>query len=658
MRGSQRGCRTFGRATAPPVQAEEAEIPYSEQRLATEWSKACPEPKAGEETCELLRPPLEGDESEGPGSGPNGGLTPAELRSRYGLTNPAAGAGEEVAVINSGGYPHANQDLKLYREHYELSTCDEEDSCFRTVNGRGEEGKYPTTELRATEEDGLDLDMVSAACPACRILLVEAEPNKSPEAVEEAVRLGANVVTNSWTFGPEGGKGVTAEKEEEDEHYFEHPGVPIVFAAGDGKYGVRWPPASPHVISVGGTELRGGEEQVWNGKGGTGSGCSAYAPKPEFQRSKFFAKCSHRLDNDVSGPGQFVSTYDSENHENHEPKHWESASGTSAAAPFFAGTEALDSSFVRSLGAEFFYNDPGALRDVTKGDNGECSKESEELFWCNAEVGYDGPTGWGTPNGEITATSLEPAPITETATSGSGATETLTGSINPDNLETEYYFEYGRSGYESSTTHKTLPSGFHREAVSVTLTLESGEYQYRLVAKNSDNEVGRPTYGERETFTANTRMETLEPYSNGYDSEWKVSGTSYAWQAVKHKEKTESYISATGKGKTQSIRLGKENTEWKYKSGWKLKHISFKYISDAPAGAAEADIGAVGTLEDKDLPTTLTTEAFSPVGDLETAQKDWEAGGSYPFEVYFEQLKTESTASKVYAVWAEVEVEV
>ncbi len=193
-------------ATAPPVQAEEAEIPYSEQRLATEWSKACPEPKAGEETCELLRPPLEGDESEGPGSGPNGGLTPAELRSRYGLTNPAAGAGEEVAVINSGGYPHANQDRKLYREHYELSTCDEEDSCFRTVNGRGEEGKYPTTELRATEEDGLDLDMVSAACPACRILLVEAEPNKSPEAVEEAVRLGANVVTNSWTFGPEWGK--------------------------------------------------------------------------------------------------------------------------------------------------------------------------------------------------------------------------------------------------------------------------------------------------------------------------------------------------------------------------------------------------------------------------------------------------------------------
>ena len=33
--------------------------------------------------------------------------------------------------------------------------------------------------------------------------------------------------------------------------------------------------------------------------------------------------------------------------------------------------------------------------DVTTGSNGSCKK----TVWCNAGTGYDGPTGWGTPNG-------------------------------------------------------------------------------------------------------------------------------------------------------------------------------------------------------------------------------------------------------------------
>ena len=41
-----------------------------------------------------------------------------------------------------------------------------------------------------------------------------------------------------------------------------------------------------------------------------------------------------------------------------------------------------------------------ALNDVTSGSNGNCP--SQYKYICNAGVGYDGPTGWGTPN-EVSA---------------------------------------------------------------------------------------------------------------------------------------------------------------------------------------------------------------------------------------------------------------
>lgn len=155
------------------------------------------------------------------------------------------------------------------------------------------------------------------------------------------------------------------------------------------------------------------------------------------------------------------------------------------------------------------------------------------------------------------------------------------------------------------------------------------------------------------------RTEILEPYANGYGNEWTVTGAGSAWEAVKHRTKTSSSVSAKAKGKLQSVTLGKEGAEWRYKSGWKLKRIVYKYISATPKSGA-ADMGSVGTLETENLPTSEATESFSPSASyLKYQQADWERGGPgwYPFEVYFEQLKKETTASDVYAVWAEVEVE-
>ena len=48
-----------------------------------------------------------------------------------------------------------------------------------------------------------------------------------------------------------------------------------------------------------------------------------------------------------------------------------------------------------TLPVKFPYKHTTSLFDVTSGNNGSCSP----AYLCTGEVGYDGPTGWGTPNG-------------------------------------------------------------------------------------------------------------------------------------------------------------------------------------------------------------------------------------------------------------------
>lgn len=155
------------------------------------------------------------------------------------------------------------------------------------------------------------------------------------------------------------------------------------------------------------------------------------------------------------------------------------------------------------------------------------------------------------------------------------------------------------------------------------------------------------------------RHEVLEPYENGYLSEWVVSGAPSAWEAVKHTAQGSSYIDTSTKGKVQVIRLGKEGTEWAYKPGWTIKKVTVKFISitaktDGAEATAFTDIGGKEYLPDSASPETRSLQSATGWGHQE--QVDWEEGKTaYPFQVSFTQLKTGST--KVYAVWAEVEVE-
>ena len=73
---------------------------------------------------------------------------------------------------------------------------------------------------------------------------------------------------------------------------------------------------------------------------------------------------------------------------------WMIFGGTSASAPFVGALFALRNGNIN--GASSIYANKSALHDVTSGNNGTNCPVS---YYCDAGVGYDGPTGLGTPNG-------------------------------------------------------------------------------------------------------------------------------------------------------------------------------------------------------------------------------------------------------------------
>ncbi|MGW3174561.1 hypothetical protein [Streptomyces sp. NPDC001153] len=323
------------------------------------------------------------------------GYGPSDLQSAYNLPSSTAGSGRTVAIVDAMDDPNAESDLAAYRSQYGLPACTTANGCFKKVNQTGGT-TYPSADSGWAGEISLDLDMVSAACPQCHILLVEASSTGMADigtAENEAVALGAKYVSNSFG-GPEDPTETTA-----DVQYFNHPGVAITVSAGDSGYGVQYPASSPYVTAVGGTSLsragntRGWSESVWSNDStdGTGAGCSADEAKPTWQSD---TGCSKRTVADVSAvadPATGVAVYDT-----YGASGWDVYGGTSASSPLIAATYALAGTpTANSYPSSYPYGHTSALNDVTSGSDGTCSTS----YLCTAGTGYDGPTGLGTPNG-------------------------------------------------------------------------------------------------------------------------------------------------------------------------------------------------------------------------------------------------------------------
>jgi len=341
-----------------------------------------------------------------------GGYSPRDLRAAYRLTTASRrrGRGVTVAIVDAYNDPRAGSDLAVYRQRYGLPKCTKKNGCLKIVNQNGSTRHLPGNNGHWAGEESLDLDTVSAICPLCKIVLVEAKntfTNSLGPAENTAARM-ARFVSNSWSGGNFTG-------ERSFNHYFKHPGHVIDFAAGDFGYGTTFPDGTayptdlPIVTAVGGTKLvhqasRGfaWTQTVWNeqasGEGATNSGCTRFA-RPSWQKrvTRNLRGCRTRVENDVAADGDpttGIRIYDSFQSGVDGP--WFPVGGTSEATPLITAIYALAGRpGAHAYPVSYLYKHVRDFYDVQKGNNGRC-----RVKWiCQAKKGFDGPTGLGTPLG-------------------------------------------------------------------------------------------------------------------------------------------------------------------------------------------------------------------------------------------------------------------
>ena len=422
---------------------------------------------------------------------PSGGLGPAQIAAAYDLSALPAGTGTIVAVIDEPDY-YAASDLAGYRQGYGLPVlpvCPTSENgglplaggspCFAAVD---ETGALFTPSPEQDSQGGgdfetaLDMDMVSAVCPECSILLVQitGQGNAASNsgygdilaAVQTASGLGGAAISISLG-GPESTDpliGGTTDPTGYSTH-----GHLVFAAAGDFGYDEEtlcgaedagcgaetvttpsYPASAPDVIAVGGTTLYNANgagtytESVWddgvaNAQDVTTSGCSSEFASLSWQQSQTglpATSCKRRASADLSAAAAYTTTmtppttaaeafasdiviYSTSAPSSGIDGFSGGIEGTSAASPMVAAifarlglTKTLtDSLTAGSLGWPYF--NQAAFNDVTAGtdDVNSISNASldgfsfgpqctgADLLLCTAGVGWDGPTGVGTPNG-------------------------------------------------------------------------------------------------------------------------------------------------------------------------------------------------------------------------------------------------------------------
>jgi subtilase family serine protease len=297
------------------------------------------------------------------------GWAPGDFAARYKLP-VSQGSGQIVALVDAYDNPNVGSDVAKYRSQFGLGT-----GSFTKYNQKGQTSNYPPGNHNWGLEEDLDAEMVTASCPNCTIYLIEANSAYSSDleaAEDEAVALGAHIVSNSW-----GCAGSTCVSKS----HFDKKGVEYLASSGDGGYDVLQAPAAlDSVAAIGGTVLsKSGSqysESVWSGAGG---GCATEIPKPKWQHDSF---CSGRAIADASAVAWNVAEYDSYGYGG-----WITIGGTSVAAPLLAGVFGLAGNAAKQDGGRTFWQTKHLkfLYDV-------CGSSC-----LTSQYSYGG--GWGSPNG-------------------------------------------------------------------------------------------------------------------------------------------------------------------------------------------------------------------------------------------------------------------
>jgi kumamolisin len=346
--------------------------------------------------------------------GPNAvSLTPMQVAKAYNFPTPGPTIKDQVVAIIELGGAFNPKDV--------LNYCKQENIPYPRLYYHLVDG---TTEVPdpngADGEVSLDIDVVAAVAPGCKILVVFA-PNASNGFIDAVAglpnyALKPNVLSLSWGSPESDWDPAAMEALNNALQSCVNAGINVFVAAGDdgssdGTAGtaVDFPSSSPYSISCGGTKLilnsdgSRNSEVVWNelltGEGATGGGVSAVYPQPP-EQAKVDAvpgTSGKRCVPDISGnadpnSGYIVNVDGTQS----------VIGGTSAVAPLMAGLTVLLASHtpVGNL-KDVLYANPGVCFDVISGNNGAFS----------AGPGYDMCSGLGVPDGTKLLNVLKPTAV-------------------------------------------------------------------------------------------------------------------------------------------------------------------------------------------------------------------------------------------------------
>ncbi len=448
--------------------------------------------------------------------------SPAQIRAAYGLValptpgviltaaqTAQLGAGQTIYIVDAQHNPNVAAELAAFNQKFGLPTCTTQaiattatlplpvapvSGCqlsivYSTAAG-GMTSAAPAYNSGWATEISLDVQWAHATAPLARIVLIEAADasvNNLVGGVKLANAMGPGAV--SMSFGsPEGSWTASVDSA------FATSNMTYLAATGDSGAAVSWPAVSTKVLAVGGTSLTYSgtgtrSETVWSN---TGGGTSLYTPMPSYQTTAVpgMGTYSGRAVADVAfnadpATGQYVAVMAPGS----TAVSWISAGGTSLATPQWAGLIAIANA-ARALSAKAAMGAPHAVlygqiatvpgtyastfADITKGMNGTCAV-------CSSKVGYDTPSGLGTPNVSSLVSTLSglvvatPAPVVSSASIGGqvGTALTFTASVTATNAVT-----YALTG---------APSGMSISTAGIVswATPVAGTYSVTVTAKDS-----------------------------------------------------------------------------------------------------------------------------------------------------------------------------
>jgi subtilase family serine protease len=309
------------------------------------------------------------------------------------------GAGQTVSIVDAYGSSSITTDVASFCSRFSLPTCN--------LNIYYPDGKPRKSNSGWAIETSLDVEWAHAIAPQATIALVVAYDGSFRHiynAISYAINSVPGVTVLSMSFGilesdfpKKGSYTISAFHNLFVTAY--NKGISSFASSGDNgaksANNIIYPASDPFVTAVGGTSLyltsdgSYRSETTWSG---SGAGASKVFTKPSYQTgvgdsTRDIADVAYDAD-----PKTGVYVYCTPN--------WYEVGGTSVGAPQWAALFAIavqyHSHTYGNANNALYHISSSVYHDITTGSDG----------YYSAGVGWDYPTGWGTPDAYLLVTSL------------------------------------------------------------------------------------------------------------------------------------------------------------------------------------------------------------------------------------------------------------